>query len=142
MTHNSQRLWRQGRRSRHSPSNPNIRGRVLAVPSTSRRERSRYRVRSGFLKLEGHQQVNDAYLLRLAIHKRGKLATVARAVRARCLLFIVSVPLLRARCACFREVVRMRLVCLPFSASVGFFCNLLQSRPSNWQSRESLVASM
>ena len=33
-------------------------------------------------KLAGHQQVTDAYLLGLAIHKRGKLATVDRAVRA------------------------------------------------------------
>ncbi len=32
-------------------------------------------------KLAGHQQVTDAYLLGLAIHKRGKLATMDRAVR-------------------------------------------------------------
>jgi toxin-antitoxin system PIN domain toxin len=32
-------------------------------------------------KLTGHQQVTDAYLLGLAIHKRGKLATMDRAVR-------------------------------------------------------------
>jgi toxin-antitoxin system PIN domain toxin len=32
-------------------------------------------------KLAGHQQVTDAYLLGLAIHKRGKLATTDRAVR-------------------------------------------------------------
>ena len=32
-------------------------------------------------KLVGHQQVTDAYLLGLAIHKRGKLATMDRAVR-------------------------------------------------------------
>jgi uncharacterized protein len=32
-------------------------------------------------KLGGHQQVTDAYLLGLAIHKRGKLATMDRAVR-------------------------------------------------------------
>ena len=33
-------------------------------------------------KLAGHQQVTDAYLLGLAIHKRGKLATMDRAVRS------------------------------------------------------------
>ena len=32
-------------------------------------------------KLAGHQQVTDAYLLGLAIHKKGKLATMDRAVR-------------------------------------------------------------
>ena len=32
-------------------------------------------------KLAGYQQVTDAYLLGLAIHKRGKLATMDRAVR-------------------------------------------------------------
>jgi predicted nucleic acid-binding protein len=32
-------------------------------------------------KLADHQQVTDAYLLGLAIHKRGKLATMDRAVR-------------------------------------------------------------
>jgi toxin-antitoxin system PIN domain toxin len=32
-------------------------------------------------KLTGHRQVTDAYLLGLAIHKRGKLATMDRAVR-------------------------------------------------------------
>ena len=53
----------------------------------------------------------------------------------RCLLFMVSVPLVRARCACFREVVRMRLLCLPFSPIVGFIGNSLQSRASSWQSR-------
>ena len=31
-------------------------------------------------RLAGHQQVTDAYLLGLAIHKRGKLATMDRAV--------------------------------------------------------------
>ena len=33
-------------------------------------------------KLVGHQQVADAYLLGLAIHRRGKLATLDRAVLA------------------------------------------------------------
>ena len=33
-------------------------------------------------RLAGHQQVTDAYLLALAIHKRGKLATMDRAIRA------------------------------------------------------------
>ena len=33
-------------------------------------------------RLFGHQQVTDAYLLGLAIHKKGKLATMDRAVRA------------------------------------------------------------
>ena len=33
-------------------------------------------------RLAGHQQVTDAYLLGLAIHKKGKLATMDRAVRA------------------------------------------------------------
>jgi toxin-antitoxin system PIN domain toxin len=32
-------------------------------------------------KLTGHQQVTDAYLLGLAMHKRGKLVTMDRAVR-------------------------------------------------------------
>jgi hypothetical protein len=32
--------------------------------------------------LAGHQQVTDAYLLGLAMHKKGKLATMDRAVRA------------------------------------------------------------
>ena len=32
-------------------------------------------------KLGGHQQVTDAYLLGLAIHKKGKLVTMDRAVR-------------------------------------------------------------
>jgi toxin-antitoxin system PIN domain toxin len=32
-------------------------------------------------KLEGHQQVTDAYLLGLAIHKKGKLVTMDRGVR-------------------------------------------------------------
>jgi uncharacterized protein len=32
-------------------------------------------------RLAGHQQVTDAYLLGLAIHKKGKLATMDRAVR-------------------------------------------------------------
>jgi uncharacterized protein len=32
-------------------------------------------------KLAGHRKVTDAYLLGLAIHKRGKLATMDRAVR-------------------------------------------------------------
>jgi toxin-antitoxin system PIN domain toxin len=32
-------------------------------------------------KLTGHQQVTDAYLLGLAIHKKGKLVTMDRAVR-------------------------------------------------------------
>ena len=32
-------------------------------------------------KLVGHQRVTDAYLLELAIHKRGKLVTMDRAVR-------------------------------------------------------------
>lgn len=31
-------------------------------------------------RLEGHQQVTDAYLLGLALHKKGKLATLDRAV--------------------------------------------------------------
>jgi hypothetical protein len=31
--------------------------------------------------LAGHQQVTDAYLLGLAMHKKGKLATMDRAVR-------------------------------------------------------------
>jgi uncharacterized protein len=34
------------------------------------------------LRLAGHQQVTDAYLLGLAIHKRGKLATTDRAFSA------------------------------------------------------------
>lgn len=33
-------------------------------------------------RLKGHQQVTDAYLLGLAIHKKGKLATMDRAVVA------------------------------------------------------------
>jgi predicted nucleic acid-binding protein len=33
-------------------------------------------------RLTGHQQVTDAYLLGLAIHKQGKLATMDRAVLA------------------------------------------------------------
>lgn len=33
-------------------------------------------------RLAGHQQVTDAYLLGLAIHKKGKLATMDRAVAA------------------------------------------------------------
>ena len=33
-------------------------------------------------RLRGHQQVTDAYLLGLAIHKKGKLATMDRAVAA------------------------------------------------------------
>jgi len=33
-------------------------------------------------RLTGHQQVTDAYLLGLAMHKKGKLATMDRAVRA------------------------------------------------------------
>jgi toxin-antitoxin system PIN domain toxin len=33
-------------------------------------------------RLKGHQQVTDAYLLGLAIHKKGKLATMDRAVAA------------------------------------------------------------
>ena len=33
-------------------------------------------------RLAGHQQVTDAYLLGLAMHKKGKLATMDRAVRA------------------------------------------------------------
>ena len=33
-------------------------------------------------RLSGHQQVTDAYLLGLAIHKNGKLATMDRAVTA------------------------------------------------------------
>ncbi|PYU57802.1 MAG: VapC toxin family PIN domain ribonuclease [Acidobacteria bacterium] len=33
-------------------------------------------------RLAGHQQVTDAYLLRLAMHKKGKFATMDRAVRA------------------------------------------------------------
>ncbi len=33
-------------------------------------------------RLSGHQQVTDAYLLGLAIHKKGKLATMDRAVTA------------------------------------------------------------
>jgi uncharacterized protein len=33
-------------------------------------------------KLVGHQQVTDAYLLALAIHNNGKLATLDRAVLA------------------------------------------------------------
>jgi predicted nucleic acid-binding protein len=33
-------------------------------------------------RLTGHQQVTDSYLLGLAMHKRGKLATMDRAVRA------------------------------------------------------------
>lgn len=33
-------------------------------------------------RLAGHQQVTDAYLLGLAIHKKGKLATMDRAVSA------------------------------------------------------------
>ena len=33
-------------------------------------------------RLAGHKQVTDAYLLGLAIHKKGKLATMDRAVRA------------------------------------------------------------
>ena len=33
-------------------------------------------------RLVGHQQVTDAYLLGLAMHKRGKLVTMDRAVRA------------------------------------------------------------
>ena len=33
-------------------------------------------------RLAGHQQVTDAYLLGLAIHKKGKLATMDRAVLA------------------------------------------------------------
>ncbi len=33
-------------------------------------------------RLAGHQQVTDAYLLGLAIHKRGKLATMDRSVLA------------------------------------------------------------
>ena len=33
-------------------------------------------------RLAGHQQVMDAYLLGLAIHKKGKLATMDRTVRA------------------------------------------------------------
>jgi toxin-antitoxin system PIN domain toxin len=32
-------------------------------------------------RLTGHQQVTDAYLLGLAMHKKGKLATMDRAVR-------------------------------------------------------------
>ena len=32
-------------------------------------------------KLVGHQQVTDAYLLGLAIHKKGKLVTMNRGVR-------------------------------------------------------------
>jgi len=32
-------------------------------------------------KLAGHQQVTDAYLLGLAIHKKGKLVTMDRGVR-------------------------------------------------------------
>ena len=33
-------------------------------------------------RLAGHQKVTDAYLLGLAMHKKGKLATMDRAVRA------------------------------------------------------------
>jgi predicted nucleic acid-binding protein len=33
-------------------------------------------------RLEGHQQVTDAYLLGLAMHKKGKLATMDRGVLA------------------------------------------------------------
>jgi hypothetical protein len=33
-------------------------------------------------RLAGHQQVGDAYLLGLAMHKKGKLATMDRAIRA------------------------------------------------------------
>jgi toxin-antitoxin system PIN domain toxin len=33
-------------------------------------------------RLAGHQQVTDAYLLGLAIHKKGKLVTMDRAIRA------------------------------------------------------------
>lgn len=33
-------------------------------------------------RLSGHQQVTDAYLLALAIHKKGKLVTMDRAIRA------------------------------------------------------------
>jgi toxin-antitoxin system PIN domain toxin len=33
-------------------------------------------------RLEGHQQVTDAYLLGLAIHKRGRLATMDRGILA------------------------------------------------------------
>jgi uncharacterized protein len=33
-------------------------------------------------KLRGHQQVNDAYLLGLAMHRRGKLATFDRSIAA------------------------------------------------------------
>jgi hypothetical protein len=33
-------------------------------------------------RLAGHQQVTDAYLLGLAMHRKGKLATMDRAVRA------------------------------------------------------------
>ena len=33
-------------------------------------------------RLLGHQQVSDAYLLGLAMHKKGKLATMDRAVLA------------------------------------------------------------
>jgi len=34
------------------------------------------------IRLTGHQQVTDAYLLGLAIHKKGKLATMDRSVAA------------------------------------------------------------
>jgi hypothetical protein len=33
-------------------------------------------------RLAGHQQVTDAYLLGLAVHKKGKLATMDRAILA------------------------------------------------------------
>jgi predicted nucleic acid-binding protein len=33
-------------------------------------------------RLAGHQQVTDAYLLGLAMHRKGKLATMDRGVRA------------------------------------------------------------
>jgi toxin-antitoxin system PIN domain toxin len=33
-------------------------------------------------KLVGHQQINDSYLLGLAIHRKGKLATMDRAILA------------------------------------------------------------
>jgi uncharacterized protein len=33
-------------------------------------------------RIEGHQQIRDAYLLALAIHHRGKLATLDKGIRA------------------------------------------------------------
>jgi hypothetical protein len=37
--------------------------------------------RTLFARMQGHRQITDAYLLGLAIHNKGKLATLDRGIR-------------------------------------------------------------